>query len=85
MGASATNSNRRVRTRTHGGVAGSAGDRRPYADLTGNPDINTPTPAHFKAGLHVGHPEKIAQNRACATSVGHSLQSNSPEEFEEMG
>ena len=27
-----TFSNRRVRTRTHGGVEGSAGDRRPYAD-----------------------------------------------------
>ena len=31
-GVSVTVSNRRVRTRTHGGVAGSAGDRRPYAD-----------------------------------------------------
>ena len=29
-----TNSNRRVRTRTHGGVAGIAGDRRPYAEST---------------------------------------------------
>jgi hypothetical protein len=27
-------SNRRVRTRSHGGVAGSAGDCRPYADQT---------------------------------------------------
>ena len=31
---SVTDSNRRIRTRTYGGVAGSAGDRRPYADLT---------------------------------------------------
>jgi len=34
MDASVTNSNRHVRTRTHGGVAGSAGDRRPHADQT---------------------------------------------------
>jgi hypothetical protein len=29
-----TDSNRRVRTRTHGGLAGAAGDRRSYADRT---------------------------------------------------
>ena len=34
MNANVTLSNRRVRTRTHGGVAGVGGDRRPYADLT---------------------------------------------------
>jgi hypothetical protein len=39
---------------------------------------------HFKAGLRVGHPEKNDQSRACGTSVGNSLQSNSTEKFEEM-
>ncbi len=32
MGVSSPDPNRRVRTRTHDGVAGSGGDRHPYAD-----------------------------------------------------
>src|SRR6266478_5978731 len=39
MAASVTNSNRRVRTVRTVVWRGSAGDRRPYADLTGKPKV----------------------------------------------
>jgi hypothetical protein len=40
MSASVTDTNRRVRTRTHGGVAGVRGDRGSYADQTRLEEIN---------------------------------------------
>src|SRR5689334_7729096 len=51
---SVTDSNRRGRTRTHDGVAGVAGDRRAYSDLTRQREVKLPVPEVATADIVLG-------------------------------